>query len=158
MSDIETKLKNPFPANAVHWRVGSTTKDKSKGTALAYLNARDVMKRLDEVIGMENWKDCYAETASGRLICTLKVRIDGEWIGKTDGAGDTNVEGEKGAISDAFKRAAVKWGIGRYLYYLPAKWVEIDQYRKIKNPPQLPKWALPKDISGEKSANLEGWQ
>jgi hypothetical protein len=116
------------------------------------------MKRLDEVIGMENWKDCYAETASGRLICTLKVRIDGEWIGKTDGAGDTNVEGEKGAISDAFKRAAVKWGIGRYLYYLPAKWVEIDQYRKIKNPPQLPKWALPKDISGEKSANLEGWQ
>ena len=105
MSDIETRLKNPFPANAVHWRVGSTTKDKSKGTALAYLNARDVMKRLDEVVGMENWKDCYAETPSGRLICTLKLRIDGEWIGKTDGAGDTNVEGEKGAISDAFKRA-----------------------------------------------------
>ena len=158
MSDIETRLKNPFPANAVHWRVGSTTKDKSKGTALAYLNARDVMKRLDEVVGMENRKDCYAETPSGRLICTLKLRIDGEWIGKTDGAGDTNVEGEKGAISDAFKRAAVKWGIGRYLYYLPAKWVEIDQYRKIQNPPQLPKWALPKDTSGEKSANLEGWQ
>ena len=158
MSDIETRLKNPFPANAVHWRVGSTTKDKSKGTALAYLNARDVMKRLDEVVGMENWKDCYAETPSGRTICTLKLRIDGEWIGKTDGAGDTNVEGEKGAISDAFKRAAVKWGIGRYLYYLPAKWVEIDQYRKIQNPPQLPKWALPKDTSGEKSANLEGWQ
>ena len=33
MSDIETRLKNPLPATNVHWRVGSTTKDKSKGIA-----------------------------------------------------------------------------------------------------------------------------
>jgi len=49
-----------------------------------------------------------------------------EWIWKADGAGDTDVEAEKGAISDAFKRAAVKWGVGRYLYDLDSPWVALE--------------------------------
>ena len=154
---LEAQLKNPFPANVVHFRPGQTNKDKTKCIALAYIDARDVMKRLDEVVGFENWRDCYQETASGRLICTLKIRIDGEWIGKSDGAGDTNVEGAKGGISDAFKRAAVKWGIGRYLYYLPTKWVEMNKYRQIENPPALPKWALPKEKQ-KSDTDISGWQ
>jgi hypothetical protein len=39
------------------------------------------------------------------------------WISRCDGADDTNIEGAKGGLSDAFKRAAVKFGIGRYLYH-----------------------------------------
>ena len=154
----ETKLKAPFPANVVHWRPGSVTKDKSKCIALAYLDARDVMKRLDEVCGIGNWKDSYQEFPSGRLICTLEIRIDGEWIGKADGAGDSAIEGAKGGISDAFKRAASRWGIGRYLYYLPTKWVEMDKYNKIPNPPALPSWALPSKNKSDKKADLDGWQ
>lgn len=142
---ITEQLKQPFNPSVIHWRVGSTTKDKQKGMALAYIDARDVMKRLDEVLGAANWSDTYDETPTGRLICRLSIRINDEWIMKSDGAGDTNVEGEKGAISDAFKRAAVKWGVGRYLYYLPAVWCEIDQYKKITKPPALPNWALPKE-------------
>ena len=42
---------------------------------------------------------------------------DGEWITKSDGADDSNIEGAKGGISDALKRAAVLFGIGRYLYH-----------------------------------------
>ena len=144
IKEIYDKLKEPFPVKAIHWRVGSTSKDKSKGIALAYIDARDAMKRLDDVLGFENWQDEYSETRTGRLICRLGLRLGDEWIWKSDGAGDTNVEGEKGAISDAFKRAAVKSGVGRYLYYLPNVWVELDQYRKIKNPPALPAWAQPK--------------
>jgi hypothetical protein len=143
--EILEKLKEPFPEKAIHWRVGSTSKDKSKGIALAYIDARDAMKRLDDVVGFDCWQDEYTETPSGRLICRLGVRLGDEWIWKSDGAGDTNVEGEKGAISDAFKRACVKWGVGRYLYYLPNKWVELDSYRKIVTPPALPAWAKPEN-------------
>lgn len=143
------KLKEPFPESSVSWRVGSTNSDKSKGIALAYIDARDVMKRLDEVFGPTNWQDAYTETQKGRLLCTLSLRIEsGEWVSKSDGAGDTDVEGEKGAISDAFKRAAVKWGIGRYLYDLGNEWVTIEPRGKsyaIKTPPKLPAWALPKN-------------
>lgn len=147
--DIFKLLSEPFNINTIKWRVGATSKDKSKGIALAYVDARIVMVRLDDVMGAENWQDRYVETASGRIMCELSIRINGEWITKTDGAGDTGTEGEKGAISDAFKRAAVKFGIGRYLYALPNTWVAIDQYRKLSTTPKLPDWAMPKahDIS-----------
>ena len=45
----------------------------------------------------------------------------------------------KGGISDALKRAAVLWGIGRYLYYpsafdsnrQPAEWATPEGYDKL---------------------------
>lgn len=126
MTDIHTKLRAHFEPSAVSWRVGSTNADKTKGMALAYIDVRDVMDRLDAVVGPENWSDSYTETAKGTLLCTLSIRINGEWISKCDGAGATDVEAEKGQVSDALKRAAVKWGIGRYLYSLSSPWVPIE--------------------------------
>lgn len=143
--ELLDQLKQPFKSSEIHWRIGRKSKNKDKATALAYLNARDVMKRLDDVLGFENWSDSYIETNSGRLICTLSIRIDGEWISKSDGAGNTNIEGEKGGLSDAFKRAAVKFGIGRYLYYIDSSfYLPIDDFGNFKEQPQLPQWALPK--------------
>lgn len=148
MMDTLEQLKCPFPVNKIHWRVGSTNKRSqssgkaTKGLPLAYIDARDVMQRLDEVFGIGKWQDSYFETASGRVICELECWIDAQWVKKSDGAGDTGTEGEKGAISDAFKRAAVKFGIGRYLYSIKCGWVDLDQYGKFTNP-QLPVWASP---------------
>lgn len=119
------KLKAPFPARSVSWRVGSTTGDKSKGMALAYIDSRDVQQRLDEVCGPAGWQDRY-EVHGNATICYLSLKIGDEWVTKADGAGDTDVEAEKGRLSDSFKRAAVKWGIGRYLYDLESPWVEIE--------------------------------
>lgn len=135
-------LHAPYPAAEIEWRVGSTNGDKTSGLALAYLTARHVMERLDQVCGPENWQDRY-EFHGARTICYLSIRIDGEWVTKADGAGDSDVEAEKGAISDALKRAAVKWGIGRYLYDLGNIWVDLqaagrsykikpDQYAKLE--------------------------
>jgi len=118
-------LTAPFPPDRVSWRVGSTTADRKRGMALAYIDARDVMDRLDEVCGPENWQ-CRYPHANGKTVCEIGIRINGEWIWKADGAGDTDFEAEKGALSDAFKRAAVRWGIGRYLYDLEAPWVDIE--------------------------------
>lgn len=126
MSDIFERLRAPFPPDRVSWRVGSTTGDKKRGLALAYIDARDVQDRLDDVVGPENWQ-CRYPHANGKTVCEIGLRIDGEWVWKADGAGDTDVEAEKGALSDAFKRSAVRWGIGRYLYDVPSPWVEIEQ-------------------------------
>jgi hypothetical protein len=155
-------LKRPFPEDKIHWRVGNTNAKKlgckpweaTEGSALAYVDARDVMQRLDEVMGPANWQCRYPLADSGLLICEVGLwaaqdiaelgMLGGkkEWIWKANGAGDTQVEAEKGKCSDAFKRAAVLWGIGRYLYYLPFSWVDLQNGRLKYNPP-LPKWATP---------------
>jgi len=74
----------------------------------------------------------------GRVTCELSIRFGERWITKTDGAGDTGIEGEKGAISDSLKRSAVLWGIGRYLYHPsafhgrdPVEWATPEGYDKI---------------------------
>ena len=117
------KLHDPFPESAIHWRVGATTKAKDKGIALAYLDARNVMERLDDVCGIGSWQTKYPFPSC----CELSIKINGEWIVKSNGAGQTNVEGEKGQFSDAFKRAAVLWGVGQYLYAMPNDWFPIQQ-------------------------------
>ena len=130
MTDIFDALKAEFPREAISWRAQSLNKEGTSAMALAYIDARDVMNRLDEVCGPGGWQDRY-EFHGSRTICYLSIMSpDGLWIVKADGAGDTDVEAEKGGISDAFKRAAVKWGIGRYLYDLPAPWVDCESYER----------------------------
>lgn len=128
-------LAKPFPPSRISWRVGSTTADKSKGMALCYIDARDVQDRLDEVCGMGGWQCRYVPMHDKKTVCEIGVWVEspgpnhpGEWIWKSDGAGDSDVEAEKGSLSDAFKRAAVRWGVGRYLYDVDSPWVEVDTY------------------------------
>lgn len=129
ITDMFTALKAPFPADRVSWRIGPTTNDKSRGIALAYIDARDVMDRLDEVCTPAGWQNRYSH-ANGKTVCDIAIKCDGEWVWKADGAGDTDTEAEKGALSDALKRAAVRWSIGRYLYDVESPWVAIEQAGK----------------------------
>lgn len=128
-------LKKPFPIDRISWRVGSTDKNRNqdgkarKGIGLAYIDARDVMERLDEVCGPENWQAIHPH-AGAKTSCKIGVRVDGDWVWKENGAGDSDMEAEKGAFSDSFKRAAVLWGIGRYLYDMPNIWVDLDDSGK----------------------------
>ena len=117
------RLDEPFAPDQIHWRVGQTKEPYSDGqppraTLLAYLTSRDVQDRLDNVFGKANWRDEYQQGPDGGVKCTIFVRVGGEWVGKEDGAENTNIEAIKGGYSGALKRAAVKWGIGRYLYAL----------------------------------------
>jgi hypothetical protein len=131
-------LKKPLPS--IHWRSQSLNREGNSAMALAYMDARHVMDRLDAVCGSENWQDSYTESAKGRVICTISILIGDQWVSKSDGAGDTAVEGEKGGISDAFKRAAVKWGIGRYLYDLGSPWAECETYKNKAGKDTFKKW------------------
>lgn len=125
MTDIFDRLSAPFDPSEIDWRVGSTNADKTKGMALAYIDARAVMDRLDVVVGPAGWQ-CRYVMGEGKTVCELSVKCGDEWVTKADGAGNTDFEAEKGALSDAFKRAAVRWGIGRYLYNLASPWVPIE--------------------------------
>lgn len=111
-------LRAPFGANEILYRVGATNKDKTSGMALYYMDGRAVDNRLDDVVGYKNWQVRYPFVGC----CELGIKVDGEWLWKANGAGETDFEGIKGQYSDAKKRAATEWGIGRYLYAADSKW------------------------------------
>lgn len=123
-------LAAEFPREAISWRAQSVTKDGTKAMALAYIDSRDVRRRLNDVLGHANWTNKFIDCGDGKLACELSARVDGEWITKSDGAGSTDVEAEKGAFSSALKRAAVAFGVGEYLYDMPTIWVPCESYEK----------------------------
>jgi len=145
-------LKNPFEPRFVKCRVGATSKDKRKGIALFYIDSREVQKRLDDICGIDGWQSKFYPTDKG-VICELSIRMpDGTWITKSDGGVYTEkVTPFKGGCSDAFKRAAVQFGVGRYLYYIPNQWYPLNEYKTFETEPQLPKWALP-------NSDIQDWE
>lgn len=134
---IWERLAMPFNPSCVEWRAQTVNKrDGKSALALAYIDARSVMARLDEVVGPQNWQDKYRYEGD-RTFCELSLRIDGEWLTKSDTSDDSNMEAAKGGASGAFKRAAVKWGIGRYLYDVDAIWADCEAYKRNDG-----KWAF----------------
>ncbi len=142
--ELFNQLCQPFPVEYIQWRVGPTNErsvkegDPIKGQPLCYIDSRAVMDRFDAVCGPGNWQ-CKHELGMGRMIvCHIGVRIGDDWVWKSDGAGATGdvtkeserEMAEKGAMSDAFKRAAVHWGVGRYLYDLKAPWITLEKRGK----------------------------
>ena len=122
---IIKELQAPFKNEEIENKVGATNKEKTMGLALFYVQARAIQKRLDEVLGFMNWKVVYREVQGG-FLCSLSIRVNGEWIAKEDGAQITEYESVKGGISSAFKRAASSgFSIGRYLYDAEANWYPI---------------------------------
>jgi hypothetical protein len=171
-----TKLGEPFPAQDIEWRVSRSGMGR-EGVfcmVLAYITARAIQKRLDDVCGPENWRNeeprIIAVNGKSAFACGISIRIENEWITKWDVAEPTNVEPAKGGFSGAMKRAGAQWGIGRYLYYLDETFAETSEkpvdkrgwhYAKLSEkhgsgiyywkPPSLPAWALPKEPEYEVS-------
>lgn len=146
MRDLSRALTEPFPAEAVHAK--PLTVKGNRALAAFYLDARAIMHRLDSVFGVGGWKDSYQLVNGGSVVCTLSVKVNGEWVEKMDVGSPSEQPDDgdklKAAFSDALKRAAVKLGIGRYLYRLDRQWYDYDpQGRRFVKPPQLPSWALP---------------
>jgi hypothetical protein len=167
-------LKEPFSEADLEWRVGNKSKDGTKATLLVYITARAVMDRLDEVFTPGGWSTSYEKVQTGKqegFICTLSCLTPTGWVSKQDVSDSTDIEALKGGFSGALKRAAVQWGIGRYLYRMGEEWVDLkDGYAprdkkdvavsvKTDNgykwclPPKVPDWALPeKERTASKKA------
>lgn len=144
LSDVQRRLQAPFSAHLVGWRAAAFNKDRSRAMLLAYIDARAVQDRLDAICP-DSWsfelnviEGTTTPTVKGRLTVLGVTR---EEIGE---AGEGELGTLKAAASDALKRCAVQFGIGRYLYDLPRQWVDWnDQKREPKTSPQLPEWARP---------------
>lgn len=157
-------LSEPFAPEDVEWFIGVTNKDKTQGMAIPFITNRAVQDRLDEVCGIEGWRNEYKSLgdrdiigANGELtakkssqLCGISVWSEArkEWITKWDGAEESDIEAIKGSLSSAMKRAAVQFGIGRYLYKLESPWVAIEQRGRsyVMRADQkiiMPAWAMP---------------
>lgn len=162
------KLAEPFPAGDIEWRVARAGTNKNGGVfcmVLAYITARAISNRLDEVCGPENWCNTpltVHELRPGIMAMQvgISIRVGDEWVTKYDVSEPTNIEPAKGGFSGAMKRSGAIWSIGRYLYHLSETFADTSEnggkgweYARLPEkqgggayywkPPVLPAWALP---------------
>ena len=95
IKEIMKKLQEPFEDSEIEFRVGATNSDKTKGMALAYVQARAIQNRLDNLFGVDGWSVSYREITAG-FICSLSIKINDKWVTKEDGAPATEFESVKG--------------------------------------------------------------
>ncbi len=148
--DMMRRLSEPFDAGEVKWKPQAVKGNRA--LAVCYIDARLVMDRLDEVFGVGGWQDEYTPLANGAVLCRLSVKMGGEWVAKQDVGSESEQPDEhdrtKAAFSDALKRVAVKFGVGRYLYRLGHNWHDYDPAkRQFVGRPTLPRWALPGPVT-----------
>jgi hypothetical protein len=154
VEELTEALAAPFDPREVKFKPAVVSGHRA--LALAYIDARVIQDRLDDVLGVTGWQDEYECLPDGSVVCRLRLRLGDEWITKMDVGGQSEQPDEgdrrKAAFSDALKRAAVKFGIGRYLYRLPQQWCDYDpQKRQFARTPTLPPFALPKAAMGAKT-------
>lgn len=106
----------------------ATVSDKGC-SLLLYKDARCDQIILDntESVGAMNWEKSY-DLIDGQLFCTIRIwdKDKKMWISKQDVGVESYTEAEKGRASDAQKRSAFAWGIGRELYTAPFIWIGTD--------------------------------
>lgn len=171
--DVMIELAKPLRPDEIEWRVGQSGLKQSGepwAKVLAYMTNRAVQDRLDLVVGIDGWRNEFRtkkllkQSHEGppieitAIFCGISIDFEGSgWITKWDASELTDVESVKGGCSAAMKRAAVNWGIGRYLYNLEEGWADFVAHGQYSarigkgqdakyhrwNPPPLPPWALP---------------
>jgi hypothetical protein len=130
--DLGKRLREPFKPEDVDFRIdGNPSEQTGKARVVAYADARAVQDRLDEVVGPGGWSFTWEPvTVKGEDVMVAKGTLTIYGISKSDAGGASNFEQSLGAVSHCLKRAAVHWGIGRYLYSVPAMWATPDKAGK----------------------------
>lgn len=175
--DIMALLQAPFIPEDIEWRVQSSGFDKNgKAWALVipFVTNRAIQNRLDDVFGYDGWSNEFIPITTERGLSFL-CGISAGGVKKWDGADETDIENFKGGLSNAMKRSAVQFGIGRYLYKLSTYFADLTEGRngeftvKITSKdktqsgmfsydsPALPDWALPEGYKSKtQKAQTEG--
>jgi hypothetical protein len=126
----------PISPEKIKWRKQGNKPSNGEYQFVPYIDARHAAEALDDWLGPLNWKVSYSqpekwETPGSNadewvMWCHLSVRsvANDDWVTKSDVGKASNFEPEKGLVSDAFKRAAVAWGIGRNVYDMGIVWAK----------------------------------
>lgn len=157
-AEILKKLAEPFPPSVVQWKPGVVSKDRTRAMALAYVDSREYMGRLDAVC--PDWSDEYdVHVMADRILVICRLTIagharvgDGEAL-LSDSRGETEENALTSASAQAFKRACTKFGLGRYLYDIPRVWADYDDQKKAFTPKGL---ALLQDVLTGKPVQPQG--
>jgi len=144
-TDIWSALAAPLPAGVISWRQdGRTITRDGRHVArfVAYIEANTVRERLDSVVPGE-W-DLTLELLpavagldddANQGACSFKARLQILGVIREDvGTG----KDYKQAATDAFKRAAVRFGIAHELYSYEQNWVQMDGDGKFARPLEDP--------------------
>ena len=147
MNDELNALSAPFPLSAVDFKPQVMNKEKTSGMATTYVDARAVAERLDSVLPFgwsAGYRTIHSEADRFVVECAITITLStGRTVTRADVGESDNGANEasrhKSAYSDALKRAAVQFGVGRYLYDLPKAWADYDAQKKTWTPAGLKK-------------------
>lgn len=99
-----------------------------KATMLLYIDSRAVVSLLNETVGNMNWQSEFYQVGEQTI---GKIGIYDEdrdiWVWKSDVGSESNVEAEKGKISDTYKRILSRFGV-QELYSAPRITIDDDGY------------------------------
>lgn len=153
------QLTEPFDPSEIKWRVTHTTQDGRRGAVIPFADPRAYTDRLNHIFTPAGWTRTYEVSAvssvsrlkrdkliqTGKVLVTCTLTIEG--LGSHTGSGEDWADSDNAMTSaeaQSFKRAAVCFGLGRYLYNFAEMWVPLNEHRQPLQIPSLPKWALPK--------------
>jgi hypothetical protein len=154
------RLEEPFASKDVKWLVAATSRDGRKGRVTPYADPRAYTDRLNRVFTASGWTREYTVQTlapitrlkndkpiqTGKVLVTCVVSISG--VGAHSGCGEEWAEDPNALTSaeaQAFKRACSNFGLGRYFYNFAEMWVDVDEYKRPRELPALPSWALPEN-------------
>jgi len=131
------ELQAIFPESDIEWVIIQSGGFKSNNADVwvlvaPYVRNKTIQDRLDVVMGPENWRNEFVKWGESGVLCGLSLRVNNEWITKYDGSSETEIEAVKGGFTSSMKRAAMQWGIGRYLADFGSKIVSVNKSNKGK--------------------------
>jgi hypothetical protein len=142
--DIWSKLSAALPSGVISWRQdGKPVQRDGKYVArfVAYIDANTVRERLDSVVPgewdltLELLPPLAGQDENGEQTCSFKARLQILGVIREDvGTG----RDYKSAATDAFKRAAVRFGIAHELYSFEQNWVQVDGDGRYAKPLEDP--------------------
>lgn len=151
LTEILPRLRAPFTPAAVKWKIQTNPKNpQGSAMVVGFIDSRLVAERLNDVAGGA-WSDAYGPIFGKSVVCRLSVldavREDVGWSATVD----TDM-GVKTVYSDAFKRAAVKFGIGAFLYAMPSQWVPANALQQRGQ-----SWILPQSAQQRLAGIYAAW-
>ncbi|MDA3813658.1 MAG: Rad52/Rad22 family DNA repair protein [Candidatus Cloacimonetes bacterium] len=147
VNELEKKLKEPVRRSDLSFNITNVDKTNRKVQVKSQIKSQALMNRLDDLFGIDGWKDRYA-VLYNCVTCKLSIKLGDNWITKENSAPLVNAESLNEAFTDALRQAAVRFGLGRYLLDLPNIYVDI-----MENKPENSKHEVHFFQSGE----LSGW-
>lgn len=161
LADAIIELRRPFTPEAVKWKIQTNPKPRgdswSSALIVAFMDSRLAAERLNTVCPGD-WSDAHVPgLIPNSIVCELTVlgstRSDAGWVDRNKLDSDM---GLKGVYSDAFKRAAVKFGIGAFLYSLPKVYLPVTSLKQVGRGERI-NWYLTDAANAELRQRYQRW-